>query len=701
MHPRPPARANPRPPRSPKTRRTQALGTLGASLFLLAGCGSDMTGGSMETQDPTVKQVDCADGALTAALAEAGKSDAPTQLELAAGCTYHLLAPDNYWYGPTGLPPIQTRVIVNGHGATIERDGAAPPFRLLFVAGPPTPTPDVAGAWGLRKGSLTLRDVTLRGGIARGGDGGPQGGGGMGAGGGLFIQGDARLEGVTITGCRAEGGAGGAYSSGRLGGGGGMGGAGGGGGGGFKDAGSDMLGGGFLDGEGGSATGTGGKGQGAAAGASWDANTLGRGGGIGGLGARGRFAPDQPFGDGGSGGDLAGGGAGFGGAGGSAFKSSASSGGGGGGGFGGGGGRGLVDGRDSGGGGGVGGGGGGGDVGGGGGFGGGGGGAAYAGGDGGFGGGGGGGGGPDPMYAGTSALGGGAGGDGAGGGGLGAGGAVFVHLGSVTVVNSSLVENTAAGGSGGKGATTAGNAQGGSALGGGLFNLAGSVQLVHATLARNTVQAGTGRTPEAAGGAACNVGFGLKSTDGSESNGALTLRNSVLAGSQGGADLMSIRDMSHGAAQANTDGGGKNYVQAVTNRGATDTTVPQPADPMLGMLTVTGGPTATAAPLAGSPLIGAADPAVCSAEPARGIDQRGARRGDRCTLGAFESEPAPGSDIDMNTGTQPPADSGGCSTVPGRAPGAGGGLATLGLGAAVLLGLAARRRRPSGGHWTA
>ncbi len=65
---------------------------------------------------------------------------------------------------PVGLPPITSRITIEGNGATIARQGDAPAFGLIFVKGnsaspgvPPTP------------GDLTLRSLTLTGGSSFGG----------------------------------------------------------------------------------------------------------------------------------------------------------------------------------------------------------------------------------------------------------------------------------------------------------------------------------------------------------------------------------------------------------------------------------------------------------------------------------------------------------------------------------------------------
>jgi hypothetical protein len=110
--------------------------------------------------------VPCSVDALVSALAAVGTGAAT--LDLAPGCTYTLTTVDNTTAnGYNGLPLIQGDVTIHGHGAIIERQavrlgsgssgsGAAvipAGFRLLEVA---------AGA------TLTLEDVTLRGGFAAG-----------------------------------------------------------------------------------------------------------------------------------------------------------------------------------------------------------------------------------------------------------------------------------------------------------------------------------------------------------------------------------------------------------------------------------------------------------------------------------------------------------------------------------------------------
>jgi hypothetical protein len=69
---------------------------------------------------------------------------------------------DNTTYGPTGLPVIRSAITMAGQGGTVRRDPSVPAFRLLAVNG---------------SGDLTLRGVTLTGGLASGWY--PSGGGGV------------------------------------------------------------------------------------------------------------------------------------------------------------------------------------------------------------------------------------------------------------------------------------------------------------------------------------------------------------------------------------------------------------------------------------------------------------------------------------------------------------------------------------------
>lgn len=149
--------------------------------------------------------VPCTPAALVAAITAANAEPAADRLVLATGCTYTLTTVDNTFYGYTGLPAVTSDITIAADGARIERDAAAPPFRLFVV--------DTTGR-------LALQGLTLRGGLARGGDGGDDGGddgggggGGAGLGGAVYNRGELRLSSTSVTGNEARGGHGGASAS--------------------------------------------------------------------------------------------------------------------------------------------------------------------------------------------------------------------------------------------------------------------------------------------------------------------------------------------------------------------------------------------------------------------------------------------------------------------------------------------------------
>ncbi len=500
-------------------------------------------------------------------------------ITLAANGSYGIASPSDWWYGPNAFPAIASAIVINGNGATISRSGSAN-FRFFYVSG---------GFSTLAPGSLTLNGLTLKGGLAQGGNGGNGyfgGGGGAGMGGAIYNQGDLTLNSVTLSGNSAVGGNGGSagglsFSTGSFtGGGGGMGGNGGsatqneeagsGGGGGFQGSGSvsdldatygvqlnPADGGGFLASEGSCGGGT----------STWGGNGGVRGSEAGGGG--GGYAPGQngqsqgavgslKYGitPGGAGAYAAGnggngnvfpnpyfpglgpcGGAAFGGGGGSTLLGGA-----GGGGIGGGGGAsggahgpsypGL------------------------GGFGGGGGAGQGWGGNGGFGGGGG----AYENYTGGNYSGGSGGFGGSngqncctplsqnpanGGDGAGFGGAIFNHLGTVFVIGSNFVSNSALGGA------TLGNAMG---AGGAIFNLNGSVVL------ENMKESGNSAF-NAQGNVVYNLSYDGGNTSSSETSYAVVVLEGTTLSTTNG-DL--VTNQVNGTSLVTTSTGGT--ITASTNR---------------------------------------------------------------------------------------------------------------------------------------
>ncbi len=425
--------------------------------------------------------------AIANATQYAGSETGPTTIAFdtvaMGGDTITLDAPDNWWYGPTGLPPVYSNLVIDGGaGIAIERQNLSSdtnvPFRLLYVAGKFHNLAEGEAGLPARpytEGHLVLRHVTLRNGLAKGGDA-RYGGGGGGFGGGIYNQGELTLDGSLVVANRALGGRGDRIEwpseSGQ--GGGGMGGdsmgiAGGG----MRYASpTDNIptvsalhnGGGWLSNK-----------PRLDGGERFDNRTITGGAGgsspIGGDGAPGGVAYTQTCDHGGVGGGFVSNGSGWLRGDGGGYTAYCS---GGGGAFGGGGGGGYGDTLQKSGAGGVGGGGG-------------------LNSDGGFGGGGGGGGyggfGGGNGYGHYLPWGFGGGGSGSigqlgvGGGGAGLGGGIFNHAGTLNVVGASEISgNVAEGGAGGGS---------GSGYGGGIFNLVGAIDLDGARIVGNTVLAGT------------------------------------------------------------------------------------------------------------------------------------------------------------------------------------------------------------------
>src|SRR3954447_19859571 len=100
----------------------------------------------------------------TGGCVQTGTSEAADTLMLQHGSIHTLTAVDNNTYGPTGLPVINSEITIAGDGSTIRRSGGAPSFRILAVNA---------------AGNLTLKETTIRGGIASGGSAPDDRGGGI------------------------------------------------------------------------------------------------------------------------------------------------------------------------------------------------------------------------------------------------------------------------------------------------------------------------------------------------------------------------------------------------------------------------------------------------------------------------------------------------------------------------------------------
>jgi len=59
--------------------------------------------------------------ALVGAIEHANSHAGPDTVLLERNCTYTLTAPDNYWYGPNGLPPIASNTVRRSSGMARRR----------------------------------------------------------------------------------------------------------------------------------------------------------------------------------------------------------------------------------------------------------------------------------------------------------------------------------------------------------------------------------------------------------------------------------------------------------------------------------------------------------------------------------------------------------------------------------------------------
>lgn len=105
-------------------------------------------------------------------------------IQLSAHCTYSFV--DAYttdgaltsWFGPTALPSISEDLTIDGQGAVIERSSGNR-FRFFTITADAT-NPATLGYASPGAGKLTLRDLTLRNGLAKGGNASLSAGGGAG-----------------------------------------------------------------------------------------------------------------------------------------------------------------------------------------------------------------------------------------------------------------------------------------------------------------------------------------------------------------------------------------------------------------------------------------------------------------------------------------------------------------------------------------
>ena len=498
--------------------------------------------------------------------------------------------------GMAANPMIIRPVVIEGNGARLERVGGI--NLRAFVVGTVaqgTTVPSAGGTPYSGTGSLTIRNLHIKGFQAKGGNGNDGGGGGLGAGGAIYNTQTLLIENSTFEGNTATGGDGSASTTDAGGGGGGLGGNGGN---------LAALGLGNGGGGGGGGRGNGGTGSSSGGGGGGTANDgVNGGGGVGGNGGFrcGGGGGDNPGSNPGDPGSCVGGGGG-----GGAVGNPGAGGAGGDGGYGGGGGGGGVGAAGAGGNGGHGG------------FGGGGGGGGLTlnssgggnGGNGGFGGGAGAGGfdGNVDGAPGTPGIfGGNATGIVAGGGGAGLGGAIFSDGGTVTIRNSTFSGNGAFAGLGGPGG------QDGSPQGSAIF-----IRNADFTIQNSTVSGSTGFADITVMADNANLDF--------------TMQNTIAANNLGNFPNCRIFESGDAAVIA---AGNNNLIESNGTQACPGVT--QTADPGLGTLQINApGTTPTMAIADTSPAFNNGDNNAMST--CLSTDQRGVARPalGGCDIGAFE-----------------------------------------------------------------
>jgi DNA-binding SARP family transcriptional activator len=209
------------------------------------------------------------------------------------------------------------------------------------------------------------------------------------------------------------------------------------------------------------------------------------------------------------------------------------------------------------------------------------------------------------------------------------GGGIFVQSGAMVLLNNSTINNNDANSGGGifiaggtflaNNGTISGNDAGG---GGGINNLGGTVDLNNTTVTQNKVS-------QMSGGGIRN-----------ETDGIVTLRNSIVAGNSGsGPDCDGIIESSGFNIIGNTN-------ECTFDQGIGDLIN---SDPKLNFLHDNGGFTLTHALNQGSPAIDSGNPAIpgSAVGACTTTDQRGAKRpldgdasgGSRCDMGSYELDP--------------------------------------------------------------
>ncbi len=115
----------------------------------------------------TIPVTTCNASDLIGAISTANSNGAADTITLTAGCTYAFTTANNWWFGPNALPAIASDITIDGNGAILEVSAGVTRLRFFYVGADPAKFSSPMTTAGT-SGALTLRNLTLRGGIAKG-----------------------------------------------------------------------------------------------------------------------------------------------------------------------------------------------------------------------------------------------------------------------------------------------------------------------------------------------------------------------------------------------------------------------------------------------------------------------------------------------------------------------------------------------------
>ncbi|AMV41026.1 hypothetical protein VT85_26560 (plasmid) [Planctomyces sp. SH-PL62] len=223
---------------------------------------------------------------------------------------------------------------------------------------------------------------------------------------------------------------------------------------------------------------------------------------------------------------------------------------------------------------------------------------------------------PNPGAGGFGA--GNAGEGGGGGGGAGMGGAIFNLSGTVVIANSTFTDNAAIGGGGGRGVIAAGvtgvSGAAGKGLGGVVFNYNGTVTISNSTLSGNSADQG---------------GRGILNLRNGNAPAQLVLNNTIVAQGDATVSDVLVQVINSTVIDPAAVSGTANLIRTIVGPASLTGTVS--GDPKIGSLERNGGLTPTLAFEFDSPARNAGNQLVATQ-----TDQRGASRGSRPDIGAYE-----------------------------------------------------------------